>query len=37
MWDRFAIFPEDDDLSPLKKAGAILWTAVIITALIVLW
>lgn len=37
MWNRFATLPKNDDLGPLKIAGAILWTAVIITALIVLW
>lgn len=37
MWDRFVTLPKNDDLGPLKMAGAILWTAVIITAIIVLW
>lgn len=36
MWDRYAIFPAVDDLSPLKVVGIILWTAVIVTAFIVL-
>lgn len=35
MWDCYSTLP--DDLGPLKMAGAILWTAVIVTALIVLW
>lgn len=37
MWDRFATLPEDDDLDPLKIAGAILWTAVIVITFIILW
>lgn len=36
MEDRYSTLPADD-LGPLKVVGAILWTAVIVTAFIVLW
>lgn len=36
MSDRYVTLPADEDLIPLKVAGAILWTAVIVIALIVL-
>lgn len=37
MWDRYVILPATDDLGPLKMVGAIIWTAAIVTAFIVLW
>ena len=35
MWDRYAIWKEEDELKPLKIAGVILWVAVFVTAFIV--
>lgn len=36
MWNRYKIFSIEDKFAPLKIAGVILWTAVIITAIVVL-
>lgn len=36
MWDRYAIWKEEDELQPLKVVGTFLWIAVLVTAFIVL-
>ena len=36
MWNCHKIFPIEDKFAPLKIAGVILWTAVIITAIVIL-
>lgn len=36
MWNCYKIFSIEDKFAPLKIAGVFLWTAVIITAIIVL-